>query len=176
MKKASRFMPKYTSPPTSMVGWIILALILAFFVWLFYSAPILLVVLPFVALFLYSDNKKRKAHFQELLSKREHYSICEFSKYFDCKEIDTWVIRAVYEQLQDYLKSEHEQFPVLPEDDIFIDLKIDDEDFEYDIVEEISSRTGRTLMNVGNNPYYGKANIVKNLVYFFNEQPVVNAT
>lgn len=176
MKKASRFMPKYTSPPTSIVGWLILGLIMMLFIWLFWSKPILLITVPFIALFLHFDHKKQKKHFQELLSKRENHSICEFARYFDCKEIDTWVIRAVYEQLQDYLKSEHEKFPVLPEDDIFIDLQIDDEDFECGIVEEISSRTGRTLSNAESNPYYGKANIVKNLVYFFNEQPVANAT
>ena len=113
-----------------MLGVGIFSSMLAFFIWQLYFAPMLLVVLLFVALFLYSDNKKRKAYFQELLSKRECYSICEFSKYFNDKEIDTWVIRAVYEQLQNNLKSECKQFPVLPEDDIFVDLKIDDEDFE----------------------------------------------
>ena len=42
---------------------------------------------------------------------------------------------------------------------------------DIDIVEEISERTGRNLDGAENNRFYGKANIVENLVYFFNEQP-----
>ena len=121
-------------------------------------------------------RKKSKKHFGILLKNRQKDSIGTFSRHFEFRKIDTWVIRAVYEQLQNYLSSEKENFPIRPSDDIFIDLKIDDEDFEYDLVEEIAQRTGRSLENAESNPYYGKVNIVENLVYFFNEQPKVNAT
>lgn len=176
MKKASRFMPRFNHQKTGFWGWSILCGISCVFTWLLWYAPLLLLILPVIALFLYLERKKEKKYFQNLLAKRQGLSICDFSRYFDCKEIDTWVIRAVYEQLQEYLKPRSSAFPVLPSDDVFADLKFDDEDFEYDIVEEIAFRTGRSLDGAESNPYYGKANIVKNLVYFFNNQPMKNAT
>ena len=169
-------MPKYVYSKTGLWGWIVLSVVSSIFIWLFWLAPILLLALPFLAVFLYLESRKETKHFQELLSQRTGYSICEFARHFDCKEIDTWVIRAVYEQIQNYMESRTPNFPILPSDDIFSDLKIDDEDFEYDIVEEIASRTGRSLKGAESNPYYGKANVVQNLVYFFNRQPLKNAT
>ena len=35
---------------------------------------------------------------------RTRESICEFSRAFEVRETDTWVIRAVYEQLQQQLR------------------------------------------------------------------------
>ncbi|WP_428035296.1 hypothetical protein [Amphritea sp.] len=175
MKKASRFMPKNVCQPTGALGWVVIGVISSFFAWLFWSVPLLLIVLPFIALFFYKEHRKRKRYFKDLLVSREGYSICEFSRHFDCKQVDTWVIRAVYEQLQNYLKSYEIELPVLPNDDVFSDLKIDDEDFEYDILEEIAFRTGRSLDDAEVNPYFGNANIVENLVYFFNKQPVADA-
>ena len=49
-------------------------------------------------------------------------------------------------------------------------LLIDDEDLDLDLVEEISERTGISLDNYEQNPYYGKVNTVRNLVLFFNQQ------
>ncbi len=169
-------MPKFESQPPGIVGWTFLAGFIALFIWMFWSSPILLLFVPPIAIYVYLDNKKQKEHYQIQLAKREGKSICEFARYFDCRNIDTWVVRAVYEQLENYMSNDKEAFPILPKDDIFDDLRIDDEDFDLDIVEEIAQRTGRSLENVEANPYYGKVNVVENLVYFFNEQPVNNAT
>ncbi|MCU7878671.1 MAG: hypothetical protein KZQ84_18085 [Candidatus Thiodiazotropha sp. (ex Lucinoma borealis)] len=74
------------------------------------------------------------------------------------------------------MNGEKENFPIRTTDDVFTDLMIDNEDFDYDLVEEIALRAERSLENIESNPYYGKANIVENLVYFFNEQPKTNST
>lgn len=169
-------MPKYKEKPTTPFGWLVLVLLVCLLLWLVWSFPYLLLLVPVFILIDAWDKKKRNEHFAKLLEDRENDSICTFSRHFEFREIDTWVIRAVYEQLQSYLNSEKEHFPVRATDDVFGDLMIDDEDFEYDIVEEIAQRTGRTLDNAESNPYYGKANIVENLVFFFNEQPKENAT
>jgi hypothetical protein len=160
-------MPKYedkAAPSNSFE----LVLLLALF------APIVLLIMPVVIVFGLLDRKKRKAHFENLMNNRSNDSICTFARYFERRKIDTWVIRAVYEQLQNYLTSEVPEFPVRPSDDVFIDLRIDDEDFEYDLIDEIAQRTGRSLENAENNPYYGKAHIVENIVYLFNEQAYEN--
>ena len=107
-----------------------------------------------------------------LLQERKSDSLCTFARHFDARKIDTWVIRAVYEQLQDYLDGERVEFPIRPTDDVFTDLLIDEEDFELDVVEEIAQRSGRSLERMEENPFYGKASVVENLVYFFNLQPI----
>ena len=173
MKKASRYMPKYKEKPTSALGWVFLVSLLCLLGWLIWSNPYLLLLIPVFIVMVIWDAKKSKKHFGILLKNRQKDSICTFSRHFEFREIDTWVIRAVYEQLQNYLG---ENFPIRPSDDIFIDLQIDDEDFSYDLIEEIAQRTGRSLENAESNPYYGKLNLVEDLVYFFNEQPKVNAT
>ena len=169
-------MPKYIEKPTTIGGWVFIFFVLGLFSWFIWQAPIILVIVPILVYIEIKNKNERKVHFRNLLLDRENDSICTFSRSFDCKEIDTWVIRAVYEQLQNYLKNEKAKFPIRPQDDIYTDLKIDDEDFEMDIVEEIAFRAGRTLENSEENRYYGKANIVENLVYFFNEQPKSSKT
>lgn len=169
-------MPKYIETPTGLIGWFFLVAFIAFFGWLVWLAPIILLIIPVGIILEIRDRKERKKHFRSLLKNRTNDSLCTFARYFEYRKIDTWVIRAIYEQLQNYLASENPEFPIRPSDDIFVDLRIDDEDFEFDLVEEIAKRTGRSLKNAEVNSYYGRANIVENLVYFFNEQPLENAT
>ena len=169
-------MPKFREKPISYWGWALLAFLMVLLGWLIWTVPYLLLLVPIFITLEWWNKRKRIKHFRNLLIDRENDSICTFSRHFEYREVDTWIIRAVYEQLQSYMNSEKENFPIRPSDDVFVDLKIDDEDFEYDLVEEIAQRTGRSLENAKSNTYFGKANIVENLVYFFNEQPKRNAT
>ena len=175
MKTPSRYMPKYKRPNTP-VGRVFLSVLIGLLLWLVWSYPYVLLLIPVFTLLDVWDKKKRNKHFKSLLKDRGNDSICTFSRHFEFRKIDTWVIRAVYEQLQSYMSGEKESFPIRATDDVLKDLMIDHEDFEYDLVEEIAQRTGRTLENAESNPYYGKANIVENLMFFFNEQPKVNTT
>jgi hypothetical protein len=171
-RKPSRLMPKYNAKITGTIGWVVLVALLGLFAWIIWLWPPTAMLVPlFFAVELW-DRHKRKNHFSKLLLERGGDSICTFSRHFDAKKVDTWVIRAVYEQLQGYLANERAQFPIRPTDDVFIDLLVDEEDFDFDLVEEIAQRTGRSLDQMENNPYFGKANIVENLVYFLNRQPV----
>lgn len=176
MKTASRYMPKYKSRPISPLGWLCLVVLVGLFFWLIWRFPYLLFLIPAFILIWMGENKKRNKHFKDLLKDRDDDSICTFSRHFEFSEVDTWVLRAVYEQLQSYLNGEKENFPIRATDDVFKDLMIDEEDFEYGLIEEIAQRTGRTLVNADSNPYYAKANIIENLVFFFNEQPKINAS
>jgi hypothetical protein len=169
-------MPKYKEHPTTPVGWAFLVVFVGILLWLVWSFPLLLLLITVYFLIHIWDRKKREKHFKKLLLDRQSDSICTFTRHFEFRKIDTWIIRAVYEQLQNYMSGEKENFPIRATDDVFTDLMIDDEDFEYDLVEEIAQRTGRSLENAESNPYYEKTNIVENLVFFFNEQPKANAT
>lgn len=175
MKTPSRYMPKFKEMPNRPFDWLWLVLLLALLVWVIWRLPYLLFFTPIIYVVHTYNEKANKKHFVALLEGRENDSICTFSRHFKYKEVDTWVIRAVYEQLQTHLNNTTGHFPIRATDDVFEDLKIDDDDFEYDLVGEIAQRTNRTLDNAELNPFYNQANIVENLVFFFNEQPRANA-
>lgn len=108
-----------------------------------------------------------------LRNKRQGESIGSFARSFNYRAIDTWVIRAVYEELEWYCTYDDLTFPLRATDDLD-ELGIDPDDFE-DIIEDIAFRTGRSLEGYDKNPFYMKLNTVKDLVLFFVNQPFKNA-
>ena len=114
-----------------------------------------------------------KRHLARLASSRTQESICTFARAFDTRSVDPWVIRAVYEELQDHLKAEYPGFPILPADRLREDLKLDDDDLEMDLAPDIAARTGRSLVDSKDNPYRGKVTTVQDFVEFFCAQPKV---
>src|SRR5689334_16448601 len=101
-------MPKYVAPPRPWYAWpfaIAMAGALGYgLVYFVLSRPLLAVPLLAVgtALTLFGvKREKRRKHL--LIAARDGESICQFARSFDRHRVDTWVIRAVYEQLQLYL-------------------------------------------------------------------------
>ena len=172
MRQASRFMPEYVPHKTSITEKCIQLLMLSVLILSVWETPFLLLLVPIIAIVSYFLSKKREKKFRALEAKREELTICNFARSFDCKKIDTWVIRAVYEKLQKYILFDGKAFPVKADDHLLDDLEIDEEDLDYDIIDEIAQRTGRSLENTENNPYYYKVKLVRDLVFFFNEQPL----
>ncbi|RQO58068.1 hypothetical protein DBR47_14800 [Paucibacter sp. KBW04] len=109
-----------------------------------------------------------------LASEREGQSICEFARDFDARAVNTWIIRAVYEQLQEQLKHIHPAFPVRADDRLKEDLLLDDDDLDMDLAQEVEARTGISIDQSGNNPYFGKVKTVRDFVLFFQSQPGSN--
>ena len=173
MKIPSRFMPKYAhaKPSTGSIAWIFLVILAFSFIYVFWKYPQVtsLVLVALLILAQIEIHRTRKARRALALSRAEE-SICDFARAFDCRVIDTWIVRAVYEQLQEHLGLEY-RIPIRSTDTFGKDLQIDSEDLDMDIVQEIAQRTGRTLENPEKNPYYDKINTVGDLVYFFNAQP-----
>jgi hypothetical protein len=116
------------------------------------------------------ENHRRRRQLKHLAELRAGESICEFARSFERKGVDTWVIRAVYEELQDYL-GKNPVIPIRATDRLDDDLPIDMEDLEMDLAVQISQRTGRSLTDSVANPYYEKIRTVEDLVLFFNAQP-----
>jgi len=172
-KRASRFMPKYTQR-RSWPAWIALA-ILAFVPLGFLLAfPIPTgIVISLLVVMTIIGHRRHKARLKFLRESRPGESICEFSRSFDTKEIDTWVVRAVYEQLQGYLGGDP-PVPIRATDRLNEDLPIDSEDLEIDVMNQIAQRTGRSLKNTPANPYFDKVRTVGDLVRFVNAQPKEN--
>lgn len=175
MKQASRFMPKYEPKAANKPALIGLSLLAAAIV---VYQPIFLAIVAGIALLALAWSKfeepKIEKYFAELCEERKDLSICNFAREFDSRAVDTWVIRAVYEQLQAALATK-QNVPIKASDNLFATLKLDEDDFDLDLVEEIAQRTGRSIENFESNPYYGKVTTARNLVLFFNHQAYVKA-
>jgi hypothetical protein len=99
-------------------------------------------------------------------------SICSFARSLDYRRLDTKVIRAVYEGMQDNLARVCPAFPVRPSDDVDQVYRIDPDDYE-DFVVEIADRVGRSLDDYERNPYYSQTSTIAGLIEFLCAQPRV---
>ncbi|MEJ1961123.1 MAG: hypothetical protein WDO56_06050 [Gammaproteobacteria bacterium] len=175
MKTPSRQMPKYARPPrrwymlpfaVAMAGALVYGLVHFIF-----SLPLLAVpLLAAGAALTFLGAKREKRRKDDLIAERDGESICQFARSFDRHRIDTWVVRAVYEQLQSHLGTQ-KPLPIRAADSLAHDLRVDDEDLDMVVAEEIFQRTGRSMKHTDRNPYFGKVRTVADLVHFVNEQP-----
>jgi hypothetical protein len=181
MRRPSRLMPVATPSPSAILGWLFIAVLIGSTVYVGYvmfskapwatSAGAALLVLVSI----YS-SRRRKRRLEALAQVRGGESICEFARSFDARNVDTWVIRAVYEELQRELADAVPNFPVRASDVLLKDLLEDSDDLDMSLAPNVSKRTGRSLDDFPENPYFGKVRTVEDLVLFFNAQPHENAT
>ncbi|MDF7802130.1 hypothetical protein P4C99_21845 [Pontiellaceae bacterium B1224] len=161
-------MPEEIPQRTSVVGYAILASLLLGLVWLCIKRPVMIPILGILAFIFWVSNKVEEKRLSKISDERTDESICTFARSFDCHEIDTWIIRAVYEEIQKYLMKDN--FPLKASDRIDEDLRIDREDLD-DIAQVIAQRAGYSFDNNESNPYYDEVNTVEDLVLFFHCQP-----
>lgn len=179
MRTPSRSMPRFAPQPMRPWAWVVVAVMLIGLIWAVIHALIAsprLVLLGAAALLaLYAlaqrQAKRDTAKLLAMAAARNGQSICEFSRDFDCRTTDTWIIRAVYEQVQRQLTHIHPAFPVRADDRLKEDLLLDDDDLDLDLALEVEARTERTLDESNENPYFGKVRTVRDLVHFFQGQP-----
>jgi hypothetical protein len=175
MRVASRLMPTYQPKPIGPLGWIVMAALACAFIYIVASEPkavsVVLALLFFGFLVSRRAERRVEERLREVAAAREGESICEFARAFDPKVVDTWVIRAVYEQLQKQFEHVHPSFPLRAEDRLKEDLHLDDDDLDLDVAVQVEERTGRSLDNTGVNPYRGSVRTVRDLVMFFQAQP-----
>jgi hypothetical protein len=142
--------------------------------WLLQHPIIVGVVSSVFAIGVYVDNRNLHKHFQQLALNRTGESIGSFARATP-REVDTWIIRAVYEQVQEYLHLGKLHVPIRWEDDFARDLKMVDDDLE-DLVDEVARRTGHSLNGREGNPCYGKVRQVGDLVMYFHQQSQIEGT
>jgi hypothetical protein len=178
MKTPSRNMPKYVPPNTwpPFVGWLLLVAFVGGLLWWIWEQPIVLLFIVVIGVMIVIEQRSRRIKLSKLSQERKELSICEFARSFDCRSIDTWAIRAVYETIQDYVSTPEALIPIKAEDDLTGVLEIDDEDLDMDLLVEMLQRTGRSMDDTPSNPYYGKVKTVADLVYFVNAQPLISNT
>src|SRR4051794_1910742 len=72
----------------------------------------------------YFSTVIRRRRMKRLAAGRPGESICTFARSFKWRTIDTWIIRALYEELQTLCQTGCEPFPVRATDRLFEDLRI----------------------------------------------------
>jgi len=106
---------------------------------------------------------------RRLAASRQDESICEFARAFD-RQTDTWLIRAIYEEVSRYLVVDGRTIPVRRQDLCEKDLGIDPEDLD-DIAIDVAFRARRSMVDCDKNPLYGKVQTVGDMVTFLEYLP-----
>lgn len=149
-----------TSKAVTQAVLVLVTIALALFAW-----PI---AFALVAIYLWA--KQPKVQSDQVAAERTQVSICTFARSFNLRAVDPWIVRAVYEELT-YLC----RFPVKPDDHLVRDLCIDEEDFEYAVV-DIADRARRSLQPITSNPPPDINAPIRDLVAFLNHQPALPKT
>ena len=136
MRTPSRYMPTYNEMLTwksRSIGYIIIVL---FFLWLAYAiwddpmVGFFLLGIIFV-IFLFGYFSPYSTDFIDALYvERKNEDIGTFTRLLDYRNIDTWIIRAVYEEISNELGCD-KPLPIRPLDNLENDLKIDSEGLEF---------------------------------------------
>jgi hypothetical protein len=156
--------------------WFFSLVFVAAFLYVAFAAPVgtaVGVLLVGIAFLMSSKEIEREREsLRRLAVEREGESICEFARDFDTRKVDTWIVRAVYEQLQCQLSHAYPAFPVRASDRLVEDLHIDVEDLDIDIGPQVEQRTSRSCKGSSENPYFCRVQTMRDLVMFFQEQPL----
>jgi acyl carrier protein len=172
MRSPSRFIPPRSEKDISCV-WLLGALLAGFGYFVYSSSntaryATVVLILAF-CVWVAVINKRGKRRLEGICSTRDEESICAFAQSFSTRHVDTWVIRAAHQEIQQLMKSYVSAFPVRASDSLLDDLNIDSDDIE-DLLVDIATRSGHSLDETEKNPFYGKMNTVRDLVLFVNAQ------
>ena len=132
------------------------------------SQPVLIAIVAFVVLFVVVTvilNRNYRRRMRALAAERSGESICQFARSLPYRQLDTAVIRHVYEAVQSEVAIPDCRVPIRATDHCINTLDIDPEDFE-DLVADLADRCGRSLDSYELNPFYGRVHIVGDLVQF----------
>ncbi|MDR6765393.1 hypothetical protein J2W88_000651 [Acidovorax delafieldii] len=170
-KTASRFMPPVAvRPPLRWPARCFLAVMAVAFMAVFWTHPVavggsLLALGSLVAVL----SRREALRLARMAQGRAGESICQFARAIDCRRVDTWVVRAVYEELQRSL-SAAVAVPLRLTDTLQSDLRLDADDLD-DLFADMAQRARRSLADTSANPLFGKVITVGDLVEFLQAQP-----
>jgi hypothetical protein len=169
--KASRFMPPVTARPP--LGWparCMLATVAAALLGVLWVHPFAVGGSALALGSLVAALSRREAlRLARMAQNRAGESICHFARSIDCRRVDTWVVRAVYEELQRRLPGTV-AVPLRVTDHLERDLGLDADDLDF-LIEGLAQRAQRCLAHTSGNPLFGKVATVGDLVEFLQAQP-----
>ena len=141
---------------------------IGYYIWIH---PKSLYIIAAMAVLIWVRNLRDRRRMRRLVLSRAGENICSFVHAFDCRHTDTWILRAVYEELSRYLTVDDHSIPIRADDQCFGgNLGIDGEDLD-DLGVAAAARSGRSMDDADQNPYYGKVRTVRDLVRFLEHQP-----
>jgi hypothetical protein len=171
MRRFSRWMPPAPVRKTPIWAWPLLLLCLFGIIYVIYRGyPYSLIILGVIGVVVCVHAVLEARHMRSLAAERTDESICTFVRSFDYRRTDSWLLRAVYEELSRYSAVDGRPLPIRADDRLEEDLKIDPEDFEDFTMVDIAHRAGRSLDDTKHNPLYGKVMTVRDVVNFFEHQ------
>jgi hypothetical protein len=164
-------MPKCARKPPTLIAWVALAGFACWLTYVLWQYPFVsgACVATFAALS-WLNQRSIRNHLHALAASRTSESICTFARAVDCRSLDTWIVRAVYEEIQAHLPSDCAKFPIRWEDRLKEDLRIDPDELDEELAIDIAERTGRDLAGAETNPLFGKVKTVGDLALFFHAQ------
>ncbi|MDP2523865.1 hypothetical protein Q8W30_14915 [Neptunomonas phycophila] len=108
---------------------------------------------------------------KKVATERGNPNICEYARSFDYRNVDTKIMREVWNEVQLNLGSYNgKPFPV-KSDDMFEETYSMHPDDLDDIYWSVADRLGIDTEKPESNPYFNKVTSVKNLVLFLHNQP-----
>jgi len=139
------------------------------------SQPVLIAIVAFAVLFAVVtviQNCNYRRRMRSLAAERSGESICQFARSLPYRQLDTSVIRNVYEAVQSEITIPDGPFPIRATDHCTDTLEIDLEDFDF-LVADLADRCRRSLESCEQNPFYGRVHTVGDLARFLCAQPKV---
>lgn len=123
MRTPSRMMPPRGNETVKRDTFLEFTQRILFFAWIFHKSGLCLVI-AFIAFVsrLYTTISSR-IHFSKLREKRGNQNIGTFAIALPAKKYDTWIVRAIYEELTIWTN-----VPIRPEDELKKDLKLQEDD------------------------------------------------
>ena len=174
--RPSRLMPAYApgavSWPWRVGGFAVLVAVVGLFAWGLWAKPVPVLTSTGAVVFIIAVLEYRnRLRLRRLAQPRAGESICSYARALPIRELDPWVVRAVFEELQPYVADHGIPFPIRPADRLAEELGVDAEELNETVAPQIAQRIGRSLDGAEHNPYYGKVMTVEDLVRFFCAQP-----
>ncbi len=166
-------MPPIERKEAGWAGWVVVALfagaVITFLVWATLEAPALTWVFgPAAALYGLLMIRSHR-YWRAIKQQRRAETICTFARALPARGRDTWIVRAVYEEL-----SFDRGVSVRPADRLERDLGFLPEDISI-CLERAAARVGRSAIATEKNPLFGRVSTVADAVAFLEFQPTAES-
>lgn len=161
-------MPPLEAGPTTPCQWAVLVALGLGVVWALIAVPALRWAAVLMVIVSVIFNEIIGVRLRRLARTRSD-DIGTFARSLDVRNTDTWLIRAVYEEVNALLPSKLRPFPLRSTDTCEI-LHIDPEDLD-DLVEIVAERAGYSLEQLEDNPHYGSVRTLGELIRCLQAQP-----
>ncbi len=180
MRVPSRRLPPLTPSVHLAVRWGCGLLVIAgagATVWhhLLAASVFLAVAWPFFWWVVWAERRRVRRFAETRPETRPGESLCRFARDFDCRAVDTWLVRATFEEVRGKIFDRHcPLFLVRADDRLWEDLRIDEDTLE-EMGVRVAERAGYSLNDTRDNPLYARIKTARDLVAFMCHQPCTRA-